>query len=313
MSIPIHCEYEKIILKECRINEEFSKTIFDYTKLLKVLDLIRLDGQVKKKIELVLVNSNSLSDYRLKRNIINDITNLLPKLFIESGATLYNLDLYFLMPLKFKLEIFYTLGQNEQFLLQLQYLSLSRIENDNIDTAITCYKPQIYHALINVIKSQEQLELFGIAGAGFLTEFHGIISALDSQTNSLQEVIIDSCAFNEEFECYTDGIPDEELKKLVMQFSEILPLTVQYFDLDNCLEPYTDILLNHYNVPLKKLLIYNIYNKKIAKALIKFCIHNKTLNYMGVYEYLDLDNNIKKEMKAYVELVLFEHHRQTFV
>ncbi|RIB20407.1 hypothetical protein C2G38_1196016 [Gigaspora rosea] len=266
-------------------------------------------------------------------------------------------------------------------------------------------------------------------GAGFFTEFHGMISALESQKNSLQEVIIDSCAFSEEFEvlkicknletlrikycdhqalsklskildhkvsnkistleviycpisaqpialmleksgtllqrlrlvlnngkiqkyisllealksfcpniiyldianikfstklvelisdlqklqflslrCYNDGIPepDEELKKRVIQFSEILPLTLQYLNLNNWFGPYIDILLNHCNVPLKKLLIYKIYDEKIAKALIEFCIRNKTLKYLGVYKYLDLDDNIRKEVEEYVELVTFK-------
>ncbi|RIB20408.1 hypothetical protein C2G38_1196015 [Gigaspora rosea] len=40
-------EYEKIILKECGINEEFSKTIFDYARFLKALDLSRLCFQVE--------------------------------------------------------------------------------------------------------------------------------------------------------------------------------------------------------------------------------------------------------------------------
>ncbi|RIB20419.1 hypothetical protein C2G38_2244584 [Gigaspora rosea] len=326
-------EYEKIILKECGINEEFSKTIFDYARFLKALNLSRLYFQVEKWIKLVLVNSNSRNDNRLKHKIIIDITNLLLKLLIENGATLHSLDLCFSRCREFKPEIFYVLGQNEQFLSQLQYLSLSAITfYIDIDSATTWlkavakytikistldievyylnYSQHIFRALINVIKSQEQLRQFGITGVGYFTEFYGMISTLESQKNSLQEFIIDSCAFNEEFECCNDDdIPDEELKKRVMQFSEILPLTLQYLNFKLLLGPYIDILLNHCNVPLKKLLIYKIYDKKIAKALIEFCIRNKTLNYVGVYEYLYLDDNIRKEVEAYVELVPFERIR----
>ncbi|RIB29366.1 hypothetical protein C2G38_2155411 [Gigaspora rosea] len=439
---------KKNILKECGINEEFSKTIFDYARFLKALNLCHLYFQVEKWINLVLVNSNSLNDNKLKHNIIVDITNLLLKLLIENGATLRNLGIRCSRSREFKPEIFHVLGQNEQFLSQLQYLSLrslAKIEDNDNDSTTTWlkavakyttkistldieefypdYNQQIFHALINVIKSQEQLRLFGIDGAEFLTEFHGMISALESQKNSLQEVIIDSCAFNEEFEvlkicknletlrikncdqtlsklskilehkintleviccriyvqqhialmleksgillqrlrldlncqeytlllealksfcpniiyldimnikfstqlvelfsdlqklkflslrCYNDSIPDEELKKQVIQFSEILPLTLQYLNLNNWFGPYTDILLNHCNVPLKKLLIYEINNEKIAKALIEFCIRNKTLNYVGVCKYFDLDDNIRKEVEAYVELVPFERIR----
>ncbi|KAF0541548.1 hypothetical protein F8M41_005319 [Gigaspora margarita] len=440
-------EYEKNILKECGINEEFSKTIFDYARFLKALDLSRLEFQVEQWIELVLVNSNLLNDINLKYNITIVINNLLFKVLIENGATLHNLDLCFSRVREYKPEIFYVLEQNEQFLSQLQYLSLSAIEFNYIDSAtawlrvvakyatkiITLniedfypdFDPQIFHALINVIKSQEQLRLFGIAGAEFFTEYHGMISALKSQKNSLQEVIINSCAFNEEFEvlkncknletlrikncdqelsklskildpkisnkistleviycqtdtiilmlekfgillqrlrlkldgdksleytlllealksfcpniiyldirnvkfstqlvelisdlqklqflslqCYTDGISDEALKKRVIQFSELLPLTLQYLDLDNWLGSYTDILLNHCNVPLKKLLFYKIYNEKISKALIEFCIRNKALKYVGIYYDFYLDDNIRKEVEAYVELVLYGH------
>ncbi|RIB20411.1 hypothetical protein C2G38_2080834 [Gigaspora rosea] len=415
---------EKIILKEYGINEEFSKTIFDYPRFLKALDLSSLYFQAEKWIELVLVNSNLRGDNRLKHNIIIDITNLLLKLLIENGATLHSLELRFSGCREFKPEIFYVLGQNEQFLSQLQHLSLSAIKFDfDIDSATTWlkavakyttkistlnievfyldYNKHKYRALINVIKSQKQLRLFGITGVGFLTKFHSMISALESQKNSLQEVRIDTCTLNEEFEvlkncknletlrirccdqeccdqelsklskildnkignkistleviccqiyaqpialilrlelngdenqeytllealksfcpniiyldimnikfstklvelisdlqklqflslqCYTDGMPDEELKKRVMQ------AIYRYF-------------AQSLQCTFKKLLIHKIYNEKISKALIEFCIRNKTLNYVGVYKYLDLDDNIRKEVEAYVELVTFK-------
>ncbi|RIB20412.1 hypothetical protein C2G38_2080835 [Gigaspora rosea] len=246
-------EYEKIILKECGINEEFSKSIFDYPRFLKALDLSRLCFQVEKWIELVPANSNSLNDSNLKHNIIIDMTNLLLKLLIENGATLHSLDLCFSRCREFNPEIFYALGQNEQFLSQLKFLSLSRIKVKDINSATTWlkavtkyttkirflyiydfypdYNQQIFHTLINVIKSQEQLRLFGIAGIEFLTEFHGMISALESHINSLQDVRIDSCAFNEEFEVLKScknlealriRNSDQELSKL----SKILDLKV---------------------------------------------------------------------------------------
>ncbi|RIB20415.1 hypothetical protein C2G38_2179335 [Gigaspora rosea] len=316
-------ECEKIILKEYGINEEFSKTIFDYARFLKALDLSSLYFQVEKWIELVFVNSNSRNDNRLKHNIIIDITNLLLKLLIENGASLHSLDLCFSRCREFKPEIFYVLGQNEQFLSQLQYLSLSEIEVDNIDSATTWLRAveNIQKKLVFVYlryKSQEQLVEFEIVGTKFLTEFqhdfsfrepYKLITRLKSgillQRLKLELNGDESQEYTLLLECYNDGIPDEELKKRVIQFSEILPLTLQYLKLDNSIGPYTDILLNHCNVPLKKLLIYEIYNEKIAKALIEFCIRNKTLKYVGVYEYLDLNDNIRKEVEEYVELVPF--------
>ncbi|RIB24061.1 hypothetical protein C2G38_2032195 [Gigaspora rosea] len=55
------------------------------------------------------------------------------------------------------------------------------------------------HAFINIIKSQEQLRLFSLT-CDYSTEFYGIISALESQKNSLQKVILDNCDFSAEFE-----------------------------------------------------------------------------------------------------------------
>ncbi|RIB16813.1 hypothetical protein C2G38_1481720 [Gigaspora rosea] len=107
--------------------------------------------------------------------------------------------------------------------------------------------------------------------------------------------------------CDINNIPVEELKIRVMQFSKILPLTLQYLDLrDIWLEPFIDILLNHCQAPLKKLLIDRLDNEKTTKALIEFCARTRTLNYVGVREnsYLEaLDDNIRKEVEANVALI----------
>ncbi|KAF0479016.1 hypothetical protein F8M41_023924 [Gigaspora margarita] len=103
--------------------------------------------------------------------------------------------------------------------------------------------------------------------------------------------------------CFTKDIPDEELKIRIIQFSEILPLTLEDIYLDSWLRKYTDIFLNNCNTPLKKLRMYEIYNETIFKALVEFCKRTKTLNYVSVSKYLNLDDNIKKELEAYVALV----------
>ncbi|RIB29425.1 hypothetical protein C2G38_2027766 [Gigaspora rosea] len=359
--------------------------------------------------------------------LMNLIINLLFKLFIESGATLDKLVVYFPDYLILKPEIFSSLGQNEQFFSRLQYLSMSEVAFSSIQSATTLlrtlaknatkiralkleefgsvyyhYEPQLFHALfhaiIQIIKSQEQLRLFSLIGVNYLSEFYGIISALESQKNSLQEVIIDNCDSTIEFEILkfcnnletlrikycdmkllkilsykintlevvgvqSDGstiaqilemsgillkrlkldtrisvreessilealqsfcpnityldisrigfsahllelignlrklqfltlwciidIPEEELKMRVMQFAEILPLTLQYLNLcyNTWINPYMDILLNHCNAPLKRLLTNHLNNEKTVKALIEFCIRNGTLNYVGVVSY----------------------------
>ncbi|RIB16816.1 hypothetical protein C2G38_2188958 [Gigaspora rosea] len=310
-------EYEKIILKECGINEEFSKTIFDYAKFLKVLNLFRLDSQVEKWIEL---HSNSLNDDTLMYNIIIEITNLLLKLFIENGATLHNLDLCFS---RLKPEIFYALGQNEQFLSQLQYLSLTGTEYDDIDSATTWlravakyatkistldiadiypdYKSQIFCALINVIKSQEQLRQFRIAGP----------------KNSLQEIIIESCAFNEEFEVLKNCKSletlrimwcDQELSKL----SKILDHKIS--NKINILEPIA-LILEKSGIFLQRLrLDLNNGDKSqeytlLLEVLKSFCPNIIYLEIMSIKfstQLVELINdNTRKEVEAYVELVPF--------
>ncbi|KAF0555472.1 hypothetical protein F8M41_017195 [Gigaspora margarita] len=347
-------------------------------------------------------------------------------------------------------EIFYLLSENEQFFSQLQDLSLGVILNCKIEYTATLlnilaknttkirsleldefdsdYDQQsfhaLYYALICIIKSQKQLIKFKLHGNHFPRKFHGIISALESQKNSLQEVKLIDCDYNAEFEVlknfkkleafrfwyhnnekllkilnykvstleivnfrfkastlaqileksgvllqrliYCSGdelfweeslllnaiksfcpnitylslwsiglstqflelmnnlpklqflslcrlihnipVTVEELKIIVMQFAEILPLTLQYLDFRNPLfNQYVDIFLNHCNAPLKKLLINHLDNKKNTKALIKFCIRKKTLNYVGLIRYCDLTNNIRKDVKTYVTLV--PHYR----
>ncbi|KAF0555471.1 hypothetical protein F8M41_017194 [Gigaspora margarita] len=428
-------EDEKFVLKECGINAEFPKTLFDYARFLKVLDLSSLESKVRKWIDFQF--SGSRTDYNQS---VYRIINLLLKLFVESGATLHKLNLYFL-DYEIKPEIFHALGRNEQSFSRLQNLSLSIVSEFSTDNTAALLKilaknatkisslkfngfcsdydePQLFHAFISMIKSQEQLKQFSLVCEDYLTEFHGIISTLESQKNSLQEVILENCACSVEFEilkdckkleivrikdcdypkllkllnckinilelvdfqinasaivqileksglllqrlklesdegiweelllletlrsfcpnitylnisyigfstqllelignlqklqflslwCVVYSIPKNELKIRVKRFAEMLSPTLQYLDLsiNIWLKPYIDILLNHCNAPLKKLLISHLDSKKNSKALVEFCRRNNTLNYVGVDRYFSLKDNIKKEVEAYVTLV----------
>ncbi|RIB25491.1 hypothetical protein C2G38_2067284, partial [Gigaspora rosea] len=432
-------EDEVFVLKECGINDEFSRTLFNYARFLKVLDLSYLEVKVREWINLKL----KLNSYYYNTSICTVITLLL-KLFVENGAILHKLALWLSESFEFKPEIFYSIGRNELFFSRLQHLSLEviPIPNFNIENITTFlkvlakntttisslklefyydYEPRLFyslfHALIRIIKSQEQLRLFRLVGVEYPTEFYGIISALESQKNSLQEVIINRCAYSEEFEvlkdcknletlrirncnpkllnilnhkistleivgcpidvqtipliiersglllqrlnfeqtgsdyireelfflkalksfcpnitylnvkyvefstqllelignlqklrflsllCYVDDIPEEELKIRVIQFAKKLPLTLQYLDLGDTWLPHTDIFLNNCNAPLKKLLIYRLYDEKNTGALIEFCLRNEYLNYVGVYRHLDLDEKFRKEVEAHVSNV----------
>ncbi|KAF0552656.1 hypothetical protein F8M41_021346 [Gigaspora margarita] len=117
---------------------------------------------------------------------------------------------------------------------------------------------------------------------------------------------------------YAYHTPKEENKIQVMQFAKILSSTLQYLDIaidmaynipDNLLDSFIDILLDHCNAPLKKLLISSVSlnNEKNIKALIKYCTRIRTLNYVGIVKYNDLDDDIRNELEKYVTLVPYKH------
>ncbi|KAF0542518.1 hypothetical protein F8M41_004502 [Gigaspora margarita] len=128
------------------------------------------------------------------------LINLLLKLFVESGATLHKFILYF-SDYGISPEIFYSLGRNDLFFSRLLDLSLGPIP-DSAENVIALlkilaknatkisalkleefycdYEPQLLHALICIIESQEKLQQFSLVGGeGVTIEFHNIISALE--------------------------------------------------------------------------------------------------------------------------------------
>ncbi|RIB09562.1 hypothetical protein C2G38_2108334 [Gigaspora rosea] len=153
--------------------------------------------------------------------------NILFQIFVEIGATLHKLDLYFSEYVDFKTEVLHSLERNVLFLSQLQDLSFSviseysyesatkllkilaksstKINTLEFDNFYSGYEPQIYHSLVCVIKSQDQLRRFNLAGDAifkFPAKFHGIISALKHQNQSLREVIIQNCTCSAEFKVF---------------------------------------------------------------------------------------------------------------
>ncbi|RIB25483.1 hypothetical protein C2G38_2241374 [Gigaspora rosea] len=417
-------EDEIYVLKEYGINLEISRKLFYYTKFLKDLNLFFLENKARKWTNLNLVEPISITYFNA---LVNVVINLLLKLLVER--------------------------RNELLFSRLQHLSLSVIPEFNIEnvtiflkvlakniTTISSlkleifsdYEPQLFHslfhAIIRIIKSQEKLKQFSLVGDDHPTEFYAIISALECQKNSLQEVIIKNCAYNKEFEALKDcnnletlriwdcsskllnlldckistlevvyclidvqtiplilensglllqrlrfelenfddtciyqelfflealksfcpdityleikciefsiqllelignlkklqllslwcliddDIQEEELKIRVMKFAEILPLTLQYLDLGDTLQPCIDIVLSDCNAPLKKLLIYHLNDEKYTRALIEFCIRNKALNYVGLYKYSDLDENFRKEVEAHFTNVALVPYART--
>ncbi|RIB00359.1 hypothetical protein C2G38_2130041, partial [Gigaspora rosea] len=118
---------------------------------------------------------------------------------------------------------FLFIGTEWQFFSRLQDLSLDLRQDFTTETVITLLRiltknatkistlklegfypydePELFHALICITKSQEQLRQFSLIGGDeFPSEFHGVVSALESQKNSLQEILIKFCVCNTEFE-----------------------------------------------------------------------------------------------------------------
>ncbi|RIB23171.1 hypothetical protein C2G38_2032995 [Gigaspora rosea] len=424
---------------------------------LKVLNLSRLEDCARKWINFHISQQKPI--YISK----DDLANWLFKSFIESGAILSKLDVYFTEVI-LKPEIFYSLGKNDHFfsrlhdvsvevdvvtesygfgievitepfgiedtIMLLRILAKNTKKIDNLKLKIFCniYEPQIYYTLSNIIKSQEKLRRFSlICDEDLELEMHGVISALGSQKNSLQEIELDGCTCSTEFKVLnncknlevlrilygeekkllkvldSDSDSDlcristleinsypidasnlisilkksgsllqrlkldsddqeigsqsllqetlmascpnitflyisyirlsarflrlienlrklqfltlrciddkEEIKPRVKQFAKILPPTLQYLE---WVHSHNDILLNHCDAPLKRLVIDFYYDKeKTIKALIKFCTRKETLRYVSLsrYAYIssanDLDN-LRKDLDKYVELVPYE-------
>ncbi|KAF0457822.1 hypothetical protein F8M41_001105 [Gigaspora margarita] len=186
------------------------------------------------------------------------LITLLFKLFLENGAILHELGLYNSEFLKFELEIFHSLEQNVQFYSRLQHLSLHIISNSGIEdfaillrilakntTNISAlklfvgsdYESQLIHTLFSIlirfIKSQEQLRKFILEGYNCSTEFYGIISALESQKNTLQEVILKGCVFSAEFEVLNNCKNLETLRILYcdMELLKILDYNISTLEI----------------------------------------------------------------------------------
>ncbi|CAG8446785.1 13328_t:CDS:1 [Cetraspora pellucida] len=218
-------EEEKYMLKEFEIIFDFPNTLFHYASFLKILNLFSLEEKVKQWISLQFFNSQRNIDI-----LKEDIVNLLFKLFVESGANLSKLEFY-VSKFIIKPEVFYSLGQNMQFFSKLQDFVISTEESGSdlyvIDEDITLLKilakkatkistlsfdsfdymcrPRLCSALVNIIKSQEHLKRFSLScEEGLQSELHGVVSALKSQSESLQEICIHNCAYSNEFEVLMD-------------------------------------------------------------------------------------------------------------
>ncbi|KAF0542835.1 hypothetical protein F8M41_004306 [Gigaspora margarita] len=263
------------------------------------------------------------------------LITLLFKLFLESGAILHKFVLFNSGFLKFELEIFHSLEQFVQFYTRLQDLSLEIISNFSIgniakllrvlaknNTKISVlrlafhskYESKLIHilfpALIHFIKSQEQLRKFILCGRDDCpTEFYGIISALESQKNTLQEVILAGCVFSAEYKVLNNcknletlriSDCDTELLKLLDYNISTLEISLPYFRYDE-LEPIIIQILEKIGILLQRLKIDTgiVIREEslILEALKSFCpniIYLYITNIRLSTQFLELIDNLQK-------------------
>ncbi|KAF0403830.1 hypothetical protein F8M41_009180 [Gigaspora margarita] len=115
-----------------------------------------------------------------------------------------------------------------QFFSELQHLILHEppISDNAIALLMTLAK---ISTKLCIIKSQEQLRLFSIYESEYASEFDGIISALESQENSLQKVVLTNCGYNKEFEALKNS---KNLETLCISYCDYLKMLIMLKILD---------------------------------------------------------------------------------
>ncbi|KAF0413741.1 hypothetical protein F8M41_007755 [Gigaspora margarita] len=313
-------EEDKFIVESYGLNIDFPNTLFYYAKFLKILNLLCLMDKVEKWIQFKIFGSQE----RITLNTVRDnITNLLFKLFVESGATLSKLD-FDISNFTIKPKVFYSLGKNDHFFSKLQDIIISvETESDflNIEENDTLLrilakkatkvytlkldlfdyilKPRLYRALANIIKSQEHLRRFELScEEGLQSEFYGVISALESQRYTLQEIKLDNCAYSTEFnvlkncdkleELHILNCEEEELLKVLdTDFCHISTLEICSYSIDaSILIP----ILENLGIFLQRLKLYSdnqeIYTQQLLRTLMIFC-PNLTYLYISFIKFSD--------------------------
>ncbi|KAF0474665.1 hypothetical protein F8M41_024711 [Gigaspora margarita] len=171
------------------------------------------------------------------------------------------------------------------------------------------YGPQVFHALISMIKSQKRLRQFHLMGSDNPKEFHGIVSALESQKQSIREVLIEDCDYNVEFKTLNNCENLETIRirfcndEKILKIMEILNCKITTLEIINF---YCDIdapnivLLEKSGALLQrlKLAVKMISEKSILlETLMSFCPNILYLNISYIEfstQLLDLIGNLKK-------------------
>ncbi|KAF0484666.1 hypothetical protein F8M41_022926 [Gigaspora margarita] len=268
-------------------------------------DLFHLNINVKKWIESQL----ALKPY--DDSLIYHISNLLIKLYIESGATLHKLDIYISEFNEFKPEIINSLRRNEQFLSRIQYLSLSLVEMSEINTEIVITLLKILEKTpmkLNALQIDYDYREFTVSSGENPKKFHGIVSALECQIRSLREVIIECCDYSAEFQILMNCENLEILRIRYCNYRKLLKNfdhnRISTFELVDCQIDASEmgIIFEKSGTSLQRLKLESTYvfiieQSSLLGALKSFCPNITFLDISFIEiskQFLDLISNLQK-------------------
>ncbi|KAF0474664.1 hypothetical protein F8M41_024710 [Gigaspora margarita] len=211
---------------------------------------------------------------------------------------------------KNRITVLKMLAENVTALLKILTKISTKINVLKIEEFIPNYGPQVFHALISMIKSQKRLRQFHLKGIHAPKEFHGIVSALESQKQSLREVLIEDCDYNVEFKtlmnCENLEIirfsycNDENISKIMKTLNCKLT-TLEIINLDCEINASNIVLILEKSGALLQRLQIEVKmiseQSLLLETLMSFCPNILYLNIPGIEfstQLLDLIGNLKK-------------------
>ncbi|KAF0474662.1 hypothetical protein F8M41_024708 [Gigaspora margarita] len=201
------------------------------------------------------------------------------------------------------------LAENVTALLKILTKISTKINVLKIEEFNPNYGSQVFHALISMIKSQKRLRQFHLIETGTPKEFHGIVSALESQKQSLREVVIKDCDYNVEFKTLMNCENLETIRIRYCNDEKILKITktlncklttLEISNLDCEIDASNIVLILEKSGALLQRLKIEV--KMISKqsllleTLISFCPNILYLNISDIEfstQLLDLIGNLK--------------------
>ncbi|KAF0412775.1 hypothetical protein F8M41_007866 [Gigaspora margarita] len=195
--------------------------------------------------------------------------------------------------------------ENVSILLKILAKDTTKLSTLKLDEFYFDYESELLRALICIIKSQEQLRRFNLVGLEFPTEFQGIISALESQKNSLQEVIIECCECSNEVKVLKNCKNLEILRINDCFNEELLEASLNTLEINKCYSICaSDIvqLLTKSGTLLQRLKLVSTDEPILEESLLletikSFCPNITYLNLSNITfstQFFELIDNLQK-------------------